>query len=187
MVFLLHSYYLQVLTRTDRFSCVCSPTSCFTSLISSCGLLLGSCIQCLVGHTFHDSISNVSDQWKPSRHIHLSNFLYCEHHVLLGRKNDLSSVISKTSIILVGWMWCRSILQLYSLHHFLHLLQFCHQLLMGALRRIFYMLVWFWNNWRIIGCGLLLLQDFFQSCYHIMHHSHVVHSHFLYDDIRCLA
>ena len=75
-------------------------------------------------------------------------------------KNFVSTVIFMASIILVGMLWCSSILHLIFLHHCLNLLQLGRQLLLGALHHIFHIIERFWNNLRILSWGLLLLQDF---------------------------
>ena len=48
---------------------------------------MGNFSQCLGGHTFYESNSNVSDHCNPDCQGHLSNSLDIEHHVLLVNKN----------------------------------------------------------------------------------------------------
>ena len=53
-------------------------------MTSSFGLLSVYCSQCLDGHTLHDYRSNVSHHCNHGRHVHLSNFLNIDHHILLN-------------------------------------------------------------------------------------------------------
>ena len=84
-------------------------------------------------------------------------------------------------------LWFISILNMHCLHFCLNLLQLGRQNLMGDLHRVCHMIDRFWNNRRILSWRLLLLQEFLQSCDHIVHHVYVVHTIFFYGEIICFA